>query len=127
MFLKNPATALQEERELFGQWSELEWGKEISEFDCDCEQEKQLKVNRLDEFCAARISSDEVAAIMPMESSSCLCSSSADVVYYSRFVSPSTASQARLQEATVAEPQYARTQRSGRVMKPLRKKVMDLF
>jgi hypothetical protein len=32
-----------------------------------------------------------------------------------------------IQEATVAEAQYARTQRSGGVMKPLRKKVMDLF
>ncbi len=30
-------------------------GEEISEF--DCEQEKQLKVNRLDKFCAARMRS----------------------------------------------------------------------
>ena len=55
MFLKNAATALQEERELFQKWSEFEWGEELSDF--DREQEKQVKVNRLDEFRAARMHS----------------------------------------------------------------------
>ena len=55
MFLKNQATASQEERELFQKWSEFEWGEELSDF--DREQEKQVKVNRLDEFRAARMHS----------------------------------------------------------------------
>jgi len=55
MFLKNQATASQEERELFQKWSEFEWGEALSDF--DREQEKQVKVNRLDEFRAARMHS----------------------------------------------------------------------
>ena len=53
MFLKNQATASQEERELFQKWSEFDWGEALSDF--DREQEKQVKVNRLDEFRAARL------------------------------------------------------------------------
>jgi hypothetical protein len=35
MFLKNQATAWQEERELFEKWSEFEWGEALSDFDRD--------------------------------------------------------------------------------------------
>ena len=60
---------------------------------------------------------DEVDAVRPMESSS----TGVDAV-----VSSSAASQARLSSATAAESQFARTQRSGRVVKPSMK-IMDLF
>jgi hypothetical protein len=156
MFLKNQATASQEERELFQKWSEFECGEALSDF--DREQEKQVKVNRLDEFRAARMHSgshsqpsildyatvpshssdtvstlhmaqpavvesrqacsyDEVDAVRPMESSS---------IGVDAVVSSSAASQAQLSSATAAESQFARTQRSGRVVKPS-KKIMDLF
>jgi hypothetical protein len=54
MFLKNQATASQEERELFHKLNGRNSnGEALSDF--DREQEKQVKVNRLDEFRAARM------------------------------------------------------------------------
>jgi hypothetical protein len=52
---------------------------------------------------------DEVDAVRPMESTS---------IGVDAVVSSSAASQARLSSATAAESQFARTQRSGRVVKP---------
>ena len=65
MFLnkKNQATASQEERELFQKLSEFEWGEALSDF--DREQEKQVKVNRLDEFRAVRLHSCSHSQLRP--------------------------------------------------------------
>jgi hypothetical protein len=141
MFLKNQATASQEERELFQKWSEFEWGEALSDF--DREQEKQVEVNRLDEFRAARMHSGSHSqpsildyATVPSHSSDTVSTlhmaqpaavESRQACSYDEFdavrpmesssigvdavVSSSAASQARLSSATAAESQFVRTQR----------------